>query len=70
MVHKAVNSVCYRHLILSVAHQDLAGAARLLCNFHACRPAGPNWIDPGPALALSWDGGMNHHEQAQHKCSK
>ena len=26
-------------LILSVARQDLAGAARLLCNFHACGPA-------------------------------
>ena len=26
-------------LILSVARRDLAGAARLLCNFHACGPA-------------------------------
>ena len=25
-------------LILSVARRDLAGAARLLCNFHACGP--------------------------------
>ena len=52
-------------LILSVARQDLAEAARLLCNFHAwgertalldrqaaACAAGPNWIAPGPSRSL------------------
>ena len=44
-------------LILSVARQDLAGAARLLCNFHACGPAPGS--TPGSAEAQVLTFGMS-----------
>ena len=40
-------------LILSVARQDLAEAARLLCNFHACGPL------PGSTLGVCRGSGFN-----------
>ena len=44
-------------LILSVARQDLAGAARLLCNFHACGPLPGS--TPGSAEAQVLTFGMS-----------
>ena len=44
-------------LILSVARRDLAGAARLLCNFHACGPV--RGLTPGSVGAQVLTIGMS-----------